>query len=367
MTGAEPAATAADDLAGARRRIALSTGIAMAYVDVGPPTGRPVVLIHGFTDNIRSWWPTMRALHRRAPDLRILAIDLRGHGASDMPPAEACAAAPEACFKVADLAADVIAFLAGRGIPRATLAGHSLGSFVVQEIALSRPELVDRAVLVATSTTCVGNPALRDFVLKELIEGAWKPALEARGKTYPRDFYELTPLDADPHAADWLARNWVADPAAAPAFLEPYVPETARVRLGGWIGAARALLATDHGARLTGLVVPTLVLWATQDNIFLDEPDQAAIRRALAAAAKAHGEVHYWKQYGQRPLPASGVPDSDIGHNVQWGAAETVAADIECFMRTGAPTMDLARSDEAPNLSRIVTEPGKAKLLRFGP
>jgi pimeloyl-ACP methyl ester carboxylesterase len=279
-------------------------------------------------------------------------------------PADACAAAPEACFEVADLAADVIAFLAAKGIARATLAGHSLGSFIVQEIALSRPELVDHAILVATSTTCVDNPALRDFVLKELIEGAWKPALEAKGKTYPQDVYRLTPLDADPDAAGWLARNWVADPATDAAFLEHYVPETARVRLGSWIGATRALLATDHGARLTGLAMPTLVLWATQDNIFL-EPDQAAIRRALAAAAKAHGATHYWKQYGQRPLPASGVPDSDIGHNVQWGAAEAVAADIKCFMLTGAPTLDLPHSDEAPNLCRIVTEPGKAKVLRF--
>lgn len=35
---------------------------------------------------------------------------------------------------------------------------------------------------------------IRDFVLRDTIEGSWKGALEAKGKKYPADFYELTPL-----------------------------------------------------------------------------------------------------------------------------------------------------------------------------
>ena len=31
----------------------------MAYVETGPKTGEPVVLIHGYTDNIRMWSPAM--------------------------------------------------------------------------------------------------------------------------------------------------------------------------------------------------------------------------------------------------------------------------------------------------------------------
>jgi hypothetical protein len=63
----------------------------------------------------------------------------------------------------------------------------------------------------------------------------------------------LTPVDADPNATEWIAKNWVVDPAADPAFLVPYVPETAHVRLGTWIGATKALLATDNTDRLKGL------------------------------------------------------------------------------------------------------------------
>ena len=125
--------------------------IDMAYLEVGPADGPAVILVHGLTHSSRSWSTTMDALHRADPGLHILAIDQRGHGASSMPPAAACAAAPERCFRMADFAADLEAFMAAQGIGKATLAGHSLGTFVVQEVALTHPELVERAVLVATA------------------------------------------------------------------------------------------------------------------------------------------------------------------------------------------------------------------------
>src|SRR6185369_11383445 len=151
------------------------------------------------------------------PGFRILAIDLRGHGATSMPPASDCAPAPEKCFRPSDLADDVVSFMNAKSIKRANLVGHSLGAFVIQEIALTHPEMVDRAILIGTSTKVVDNPVIRDFVLKEPIEGSWKKALEAKGKSYPADFYELTPVDADPNAEEWVAKNWDVDPAADPA------------------------------------------------------------------------------------------------------------------------------------------------------
>jgi pimeloyl-ACP methyl ester carboxylesterase len=354
-----------DDVDTGKCTISLTTGITMAYVEIGPSSGPAVILIHGLTDSLRSWSLAMRALHKDDPNLHILAIDLRGHGLSSMPPASGCAAAPETCFRVTDFANDLIAFMAAKKISKAALVGHSLGSFIVQEAALTHPEMVSHAVLVATSTKGVDNVVLRDYVLKEPVEGSWKKALEARGKIYPADFYELTPLDADPNAVDWIAKNWVVDPAADPAFLAPYIPETAHVKLGTWIGATKALLRTDNTERLKELKVPTLVIWAIQDNIFLEDPDQKAIKQVLAEAAKTRGTVHFWKEYGVAPLPQSGVQESDIGHNVQWGAPDAVARDIDQFIKTGAPTSDLARSDKAPNISHIIMEPGKATVVRL--
>ena len=72
-----------------------------------------------------------------------------------------------------------------------------LGVELNEEVALTHPEMVSHAILVATSTKGVDNVALRDYVLKEPVEGSWKKALEAKGKTYPADFYNMTPLDAE--------------------------------------------------------------------------------------------------------------------------------------------------------------------------
>src|SRR4051794_36411866 len=358
LTGMLPAQAeiACPSIDGPKCRVALSTGIAMAYLEVGPAHGPAVILVHGLTDSSRSWSTTMDALHRLDPGLHVLAIDQRGHGASSMPPAAQCAAAPERCFRMADLAADLEAFMAAKGIAKATLAGHSLGTFVVQEVALTHPELVEQAVLVATAARGVDNVALRDFVLKEPVEGSWKAALEAKGKKYPAEFYDLTPLEADPNAMEWMAKNWVVDPVAPEAFLKPYTPETAAVKLGTWIGATKALLATDNRTRLPALAVPTLVIWGTQDSIFLAEPDQAEIKAVLAAAAKQHGTKSFWKQYGLKPLPVSGVQEDDIGHNTQWGAPEQVAGDLAAFIRDGRPLPGLPRSDAPGQIGRVLVD-----------
>jgi len=98
----------------------------------------------------------------------------------------------------------------------------------------------------------------------------------------------------------------------------------------------------------------------------LNDPDQMAIKRVLAIAAKANHTTNYWKQYGLLPLPASGSQETDIGHTVQEDAPDLVAADIGAFFTTGAPTKDLAHSDKAPNVQTILVERDKAPVERFG-
>ncbi len=87
--------------------------------------------------------------------------------------------------------------------------------------------------------------------------------------------------------------------------------------------------------------------------------------RLGAAAATAHHRTYYWKQYGLVPLPPSGIQDSDIGHNVQWGAPDSVAADIDYFVLHGVPDPDLSYSDPA-DIRHIVVEPGKAIIVTLG-
>lgn len=344
-----------------KQRVDLPTGISMAYVEVGDPAGEPTIFLHGFTDTSRSFWPTIRHLADLRPDLRIFALDQRGHGDSSMPDPEACRAAPERCFRPADFAADVLAFLDAKGIDRAHVVGHSLGSLIAQELALDTPQRMRRIVLIATSAKTADHPVVGEFLLAGLIEGSWRDALLERGIQFPDGAYDLTPLDADPDARPWLIENWVVEVTADPVFLASILAETVRIPLGTWIGVARALTRFDNTERLKTLSVPVLVIWPTQDVSF-PASDQAELTASLDVAAQACSTRYHFKEYGRKPLPATGIQEDDLGHNVQWGAPEAVARDLAAYLREdGAPTPDLPHADPE-DLRRIVTAPGEATI-----
>jgi pimeloyl-ACP methyl ester carboxylesterase len=204
------------------------------------------------------------------------------------------------------------------------------------------------------------HPVLTDFLLADLIEGPWRKALTGQDRAFPDDVYELTPLDV-PDAMAWIAESWVVDPVADPDFVAAVLPETARTRLGTWIGVARALNVVDNRERLAHLTVPTLVIWATQDNVSL-ESDQAILRAALDSAAQACRSAYFWKPYGRSPLPPSGLQETDIGHNVQWGAPAAVATDVAAFLREERPTDDLFFADP-DDVHRIRTTSGRAEIV----
>jgi pimeloyl-ACP methyl ester carboxylesterase len=72
----------------------------------------------------------------------VIAFDNRGAGRSDKPPGP---------YSIDDLTADAAGVLDERAITAAGVVGLSMGGFIAQTLALTRPELVGRLVLVGTS------------------------------------------------------------------------------------------------------------------------------------------------------------------------------------------------------------------------
>jgi len=99
--------------------------------------GRPLVFVHGWGMDHTSWSAVTRRL---APDHRIIAVDLRGHGRSD-PSTEA--------FPFSDLASVLVAVLKRLDLDEPPiLVGHSMGGMVVQQCVVDHPELAAGVVIV---------------------------------------------------------------------------------------------------------------------------------------------------------------------------------------------------------------------------
>ncbi|MFD8598428.1 alpha/beta fold hydrolase [Kitasatospora sp. NPDC059646] len=128
----------------------------------GPPDAPTVVPIHGPGGSTARWEPVLPALH----DLRVVRVDLLGHGRS-APPADG--------WGIADQARRIGTALDRLGTHRATVAGHSTGGAVATSLAGQRRDLVTAIALVDTGPrldahtgdSLVGNP-LTAPVLGEL-------------------------------------------------------------------------------------------------------------------------------------------------------------------------------------------------------
>ena len=101
--------------------------------------GTPLLLIAGLGFGRWCWFKQVPAVSRH---FRVIAFDIRRLSRLDLLDLK------DQDHSVADLVAPALALLDHLGIERAHLLGTSLGGFVAQELALQRPEMVDRMVLV---------------------------------------------------------------------------------------------------------------------------------------------------------------------------------------------------------------------------
>jgi pimeloyl-ACP methyl ester carboxylesterase len=105
--------------------------------------GPPIVLSHGVTLSVRTWFHQLELLPKEG--FRAIAFDHRGHGDS---------ALGESGHSLENLAADVRSVLLGLDLHDAILVGHSMGGVAVQLFAIRYPELARERVrgLVLVST-----------------------------------------------------------------------------------------------------------------------------------------------------------------------------------------------------------------------
>jgi pimeloyl-ACP methyl ester carboxylesterase len=104
----------------------------LKYDDVG--TGTPVVLVHGLGATGNVFGAQVAAL---SSAYRVVVPDLRGCGRSDKAP-----------ILIEAVVADVVELIDGAGFESVHLVGHSLGTVIVQRLAVEHPQMVRSVALI---------------------------------------------------------------------------------------------------------------------------------------------------------------------------------------------------------------------------
>jgi esterase len=225
-----------------------------------------VVLLHGLFGQARNFGQIHRALAQR---WRVLALDLRNHGASPH--------APD--MRYATMAEDVLETLAALGAQPAALIGHSMGGKVAMRAALLSPDAVER-LLVADIAPVVYPPHNQ-------------PMVDAMLSVPLHD--GLTRLEADaalraavPEASvrAFLLQNLrLGTPPAWRIGLNEI--EAAMADIEGWDGPVDASRegATDAGATNVGATYAGRTLFvAGETSNYIHREDRPVIRALFPAA-----------------------------------------------------------------------------------
>ncbi|MEP6477178.1 MAG: alpha/beta hydrolase [Actinomycetota bacterium] len=200
-------------------------------------TGEPVVMLHGGFCTIETWEAQTPALAER---YRVVLPERRAHGRTpDL----------EGSITFANMAQDTIAFMDAIGLSRAHLVGWSDGGNVGLEVALARPDLVGKLVMMSAAANLDGMTPEMPAELEDLATDTLPPML--------RDPYEALSPDGPEH-------------------------------LGIVVGKLKQLWSTEPNhvlQDLEGVSIPTLVMVADDDFVTVEHA--AAMQRAIPDAQLA--------------------------------------------------------------------------------
>ncbi len=201
--------------------------------------GAPLLLISGFGSNATVYWANIPRLAER---FRVIAMDPRGSGRSDVPPGP---------YTMAMLAGDCAAVLDANGADSAHVLGTSMGGMIAQHFAILHSSRVRRLVLACTTP---GGPhhVLPSPEQLAIFMGSAEIADVAAAVrvTYPLHYSDAY---AAAHDEEIVARSRANEQLRS-------TPEGRAAQLA-------AVQAHDTGDALPGIATPTLVLHGERDGI----------------------------------------------------------------------------------------------------
>ena len=224
-------------------------GLRLHYTRTGGD--RPaVVLAHGITDDGLCWTPVADLL---APDYDVVMVDARGHGRSD---------GPEHGYGLVELASDLAGVIAGLGLERPAILGHSMGAITTLALAGTYPE-VPRAILLEDPPAWwVQTP-----------EPGWREQRRAGLVALKRKTRE-----------ELIADRRREDPRWSEAELGPWADS--KLRVGLHIVNWDSLATVDWPNTLRQVTCPALLITADPERGAIVTPETAEALKSMVPQAK---------------------------------------------------------------------------------
>lgn len=245
----------------------LTHGVRLAYEITGD--GEPVLLLGGSGMSPASWRVTaLSALATQG--YRVVTFAGRGVAPSDQPPGP---------YTVPELAADAAGLIESLDLAPCRLVGYSLGSFVAEELARMRPDLVRAVVLVAGAGRGTEYAKARYRAERDAHMAGRKPSDAAAAV----DAVTIHLAAHELQNCDERVRTWLA-------LLGPGTPKDGPGQLAAtWSWA----LDNDDVSRYERLAVPCLVVAFEHDLLFPPRTCREAARLAPRARfAEIRGAGH---------------------------------------------------------------------------
>jgi pimeloyl-ACP methyl ester carboxylesterase len=208
------------------------------------PSGRAVILIHGYAAMIEHWRKNVAAL---AQDATVYAMDLLGFGQSDI---------PDVHYSAKLWGEQIRDFMDERGVRRAAIFGHSMGGLVAGQFAHDFPDRTAAVVLVDPSGWPKRVPS--DLMFHFVRFAATNPILQAASF-----FLFATPT----MARQGLESAYYDQSAVTPELVELFsAPLRNRDAMRSYLAVARQ--PDDFYIHApNGIGAPTLIVWGGRDRL----------------------------------------------------------------------------------------------------
>ena len=217
--------------------------------------GPPIVLLHGFPEIGRYWFPVMARL---AAGFRVIAPDLRGYGASGRP------SDPDD-YGIDALCADVAAVLDGLGLERAHIVGHDWGGVLAWWFAAASPARV-RSLTAINAPHPVAFQRRLNSDPDQRRRSAYISLLQEPGAAA-----RLQSLGADALWSRFRAAGDGFDEADRVSYLQAWSMADAWAGPVAWYRAAPFAIGAPLPAWAADdlpIEPPTLILWGARDETF---------------------------------------------------------------------------------------------------